>query len=194
MWRSIWLRQRFAIFERDGFCCQYCWKDPINFDVVLEVDHSISIKDWWCNSEGNLITSCFECNRGKSKKSVILWWDIKVEDSIAKLKKAKERLQQIKKIKEIRTHIEEIQNIIDDENFSFIYRFLSWRSEDLYESMMKAVKWKHKQWVDIELLEECVSITYNKFSSVTRFYTTDFVKYFYWVLRWKQKDLSPNTI
>lgn len=64
--KPISLKLRFEIFKRDGFKCQYCGNHPPA--VTLEVDHihphSKSGKD---NLE-NLLTSCFDCNRGKSDR------------------------------------------------------------------------------------------------------------------------------
>src|SRR4051812_15110632 len=65
---SISNKKRFAIFERDGFTCQYCGKKPP--EVVLEVDHMVSKNDGGRDDAINLITSCFACNRGKSATSV----------------------------------------------------------------------------------------------------------------------------
>ena len=59
---------RFKVFDRDGFTCQYCGKKPP--DVILEADHMVSKKDGGQDDEINLITACFNCNRGKSKNSV----------------------------------------------------------------------------------------------------------------------------
>lgn len=54
---------RFEIFRRDGFVCRYCGSRPP--DVVLEVDHIDPVANGGTNDEVNLITSCFDCNRGK---------------------------------------------------------------------------------------------------------------------------------
>lgn len=54
---------RFNVFKRDEFVCQYCGRKPPA--VVLEVDHVQSVKDGGSNDDYNLITSCFDCNRGK---------------------------------------------------------------------------------------------------------------------------------
>lgn len=54
---------RFNIFKRDFFKCQYCGSTPPS--VVLEVDHIIPVSKGGDNNELNLITSCFDCNRGK---------------------------------------------------------------------------------------------------------------------------------
>lgn len=54
---------RFDVFNRDGFICQYCGRRPPA--VVLEVDHIIAIANGGTDDRDNLITSCFDCNRGK---------------------------------------------------------------------------------------------------------------------------------
>lgn len=61
---TITKKIRFEIFKRDGFTCQYCGKHPP--EVTLEIDH-IKPKSKKGNDDiNNLITSCFDCNRGKS--------------------------------------------------------------------------------------------------------------------------------
>lgn len=61
---SVSSKLRFEIFKRDNFTCQYCGrKTP---EVILEVDHIIPSSKGGEDDESNLITSCFECNRGKS--------------------------------------------------------------------------------------------------------------------------------
>lgn len=56
-------KQRFNVFKRDSFCCQYCGSTPPS--VVLEVDHIYPVSLGGKNSIENLITACFDCNRGK---------------------------------------------------------------------------------------------------------------------------------
>lgn len=58
-------RTRFEIFKRDFFTCQYCGDRPP--DVVLEVDHIDPRVLGGSDDPLNLLTSCFDCNRGKSK-------------------------------------------------------------------------------------------------------------------------------
>jgi hypothetical protein len=59
-------RLRFQIFERDGFTCQYCGKNPP--DVKLEIDHIIAVSTGGTNDPENLRTSCWACNAGKSNR------------------------------------------------------------------------------------------------------------------------------
>lgn len=56
---------RFEVFKRDKFTCQYCGR--MAPDVVLEVDHIKPICADGGNDILNLVTSCYECNRGKGK-------------------------------------------------------------------------------------------------------------------------------
>ena len=63
MRESISKKKRFEIFKRDLFSCQYCGSKPPN--VLLEVDHILPVSKGGKNHDANLITSCFDCNRGK---------------------------------------------------------------------------------------------------------------------------------
>lgn len=65
---SLSKKLRFEIFKRDGFTCQYCGRTPPN--VILEVDHITPVVNGGTNDEMNLITACFDCNRGKGKREL----------------------------------------------------------------------------------------------------------------------------
>jgi len=58
--------KRFDVFTRDGFTCQYCGRRPP--EVILEVDHIQPASKGGDDEDLNLVTSCWECNRGKSAK------------------------------------------------------------------------------------------------------------------------------
>lgn len=80
---------RFEVFKRDSFTCQYCGRTPP--EIKLEVDHIIPISQNGKQIIDNLITACFDCNRGKGKN------DLKVAPMSIKdnLKEHKERQQQL---------------------------------------------------------------------------------------------------
>lgn len=61
--RSISKKVRFDVFKRDAFTCQYCGAHPPS--VVLEVDHIHPVAEGGDDAPENLITACFNCNRGK---------------------------------------------------------------------------------------------------------------------------------
>lgn len=54
---------RFEVFKRDGFKCGYCGQTPPA--VILEIDHIEAISKGGSDDINNLLTSCFDCNRGK---------------------------------------------------------------------------------------------------------------------------------
>ena len=57
---------RFEVFKRDEFKCAYCGNSPPK--VILEIDHIEPVAKGGTNDINNLITACFNCNRGKSKE------------------------------------------------------------------------------------------------------------------------------
>jgi len=59
---------RFEVFKRDNFTCQYCGRSAP--DVILEADHIHPDSKGGKTDLLNLITSCFDCNRGKSDKLI----------------------------------------------------------------------------------------------------------------------------
>lgn len=57
---------RWQVLERDKHTCKYCGRQSP--EVILEIDH---IEPWSVSQNddiNNLITSCRDCNRGKSDK------------------------------------------------------------------------------------------------------------------------------
>ena len=64
--KSIGNKLRFEVFKRDSFTCKWCGKSSP--DVVLNVDHIEPVSKGGTNDILNLITSCFECNSGKSNR------------------------------------------------------------------------------------------------------------------------------
>lgn len=59
---------RFEVFKRDKFTCQYCGRSAP--DVVLHVDHIQPVAKEGDNDILNLVTSCRDCNAGKSDKTL----------------------------------------------------------------------------------------------------------------------------
>ena len=59
---------RFEVLKRDSFTCQYCGqKAP---DVSLHIDHIHPVSAGGDNDILNLVTSCKDCNSGKSDKKL----------------------------------------------------------------------------------------------------------------------------
>lgn len=62
--KAISKKTRFEVFKRDSFTCQYCGAHPP--ESILEPDHINPVCNGGGNDLNNLITSCFDCNRGKA--------------------------------------------------------------------------------------------------------------------------------
>jgi len=61
-------RTRFEVFKRDKFTCQYCGRAAPS--IVLQIDHIHPVAKDGDNDILNLVTSCQECNAGKSDKTL----------------------------------------------------------------------------------------------------------------------------
>lgn len=57
-------KTRFDVFKRDGFKRAYCGATPTE-TIVLEVDHIHPVAEGGTNDIDNLVTACWDCNRGK---------------------------------------------------------------------------------------------------------------------------------
>ena len=80
---------RFEVFKRDSFTCQYCGRKAP--DVVLHIDHIEPVSKGGGNGIMNLITSCLECNAGKS--------DRRLNDGTV-LEKRRKQLEELQERKE----------------------------------------------------------------------------------------------
>jgi len=103
---------RFETFKRDNFQCQYCGRTPP--EVTLEIDHIQPRKKKGKDNPENLITSCFDCNRGKGTRDLKI-----IPKSIGeKIEVFKERELQLgglyKFQEKVRRRIEKDINYIDE--------------------------------------------------------------------------------
>lgn len=66
---TISKKVRFEIFKRDSFSCRYCGNGT-SVGSILNIDHVIPVSKGGTNDVENLVTACFECNSGKSNRSL----------------------------------------------------------------------------------------------------------------------------
>jgi hypothetical protein len=172
-------RLRFSIFHRDGFTCQYCGRTPEQDEVILHVDHIISVKDGGTDDKQNLITSCRDCNLGKSAKS-ILKRNKSEQDIAQELEQTKERLEQLKqltisrkKIQKVRQEISSLdkQEIIENCQLDF--------DEKMIELLAKA----KTEIKNDDCFFKALEITENKFSSHESYTRQLFINYLRGVAR-----------
>lgn len=75
---------RFEVFKRDSFTCQYCGISAPN--VVLHADHIMPVAKGGEDDITNLVTSCIDCNLGKSARKL---------DDDAAIQKRKKQLDEL---------------------------------------------------------------------------------------------------
>ena len=97
---------RFEVFKRGGFTCQYCGRKPPQ--TILEIDHIIPRKKKGEDNPENLITACFDCNRGKGAR------DLKIAP--ASLSKKTEMLKEKElQLREFYAYQEKIKSRLEDD-------------------------------------------------------------------------------
>lgn len=101
-------KTRFEVFKRDSFKCQYCGRSAP--EAVLHVDHIKAVSKGGDNDLINLITSCADCNGGKSNRA--LDDDSALEKQRAQLEELNVRREQLEMMMNWR---EGLKGIADDQ-------------------------------------------------------------------------------
>jgi len=106
---SISKKLKFEVFKRDGFQCAYCGKSPP--EVILEIDHIEPTSRGGNDDINNLLTACFDCNRGK--RDILL--DKTPNQLIENYEILKEKEEQLKEYRKLIKKIEgRIENDINE--------------------------------------------------------------------------------
>jgi hypothetical protein len=150
--QAISKRMRFEIFKRDSFTCQYCGKQSP--DVVLHVDHIMPVSKGGKNTLINLITSCIDCNQGKSDKE--LSDDSAVKKQQKHLSELAERKAQIQMMVQWRESLLSADEEMTESAVALINKYMrEWSLTDSgIDRVRKAIKKKGYQSV-IDAIETC---------------------------------------
>lgn len=148
---------RFEVMKRDSFKCQYCGRSAP--DVVLVIDHIHPVADGGENDITNLITSCFDCNAGKS--------DRKLSDNTAMAKRKKqldelqERREQIELMAAWQIELMDIDEKAVDE-ICILWGRITKNHGSLSDSGKQFVKRLIKKYGLAEVME-CLQISANQY-------------------------------
>lgn len=146
---------RFEVFKRDSFTCQYCGQ--MAPDVILEVDHINPVVNGGDNKLINLVTSCFDCNRGKGKRALTDKEEIKKQQD--QLKELNEKRKQLEMLLQWRDELSKF----DDEKVSKIEtKFKSMTDYYLNDKGRELAKKWIKEFGLIEILD-CLEISVNQY-------------------------------
>lgn len=105
--KAISKKLRFEVFKRDNFTCQYCGKSSP--DVVLQIDHIKPVAKGGDNDIMNLVTSCADCNSGKSDRE--LSDDSVVKKQQRQIKELSERREQLEMMLEWRESLRDMKDV-----------------------------------------------------------------------------------
>lgn len=125
---AISKKKRFEIFKRDDFTCAYCGKKPPG--TVLEVDHVIPKSKEGVDEPENLITSCFDCNRGKGKHSLRIV-PLKTAELMARAKELEDQVKEYCKILKVKRTREKSE--IEAVDLIYKEAFPGWQLSDQFK-------------------------------------------------------------
>lgn len=188
--KGIGTKLRFEVFERDRFTCQYCGRTPIENDVVLEVDHIVSVKNGGDNTLENLTTSCWACNSGKGAKTTIkkAQTPVEIEEQLAR---TKERLEQVVAMNHAMKQIVRMKKQIDQEKYEWVKDVLGEGfNEMVYSGVQKLFESKTFSHLSHQQKSNALEIIVQKHENQPLKTVEDFLKYLRGIL--KNMDLSSE--
>lgn len=152
--KSLSKKIRFEVFKRDKFTCQYCGKSAP--DVVLEIDHIKPVSKGGDNDIMNLVTSCKDCNRGKSNRE--LSDDSVIKKQQAQLQELAEKKEQLEMMVEWRNSLYDLEDEYVESIDDIFIRRTEW---GMSESGKTKIKKLLKQFSFAEILDATeISIDY----------------------------------
>jgi len=160
--KSLSKKIRFEVFKRDKFTCQYCGRSAPY--VVLECDHINPVSNGGDNNIMNLVTSCFECNRGKSK--TLLSDDSTVKKQKAQADLLQEKTEQMKMMCKWYSELSKQQTDMID-SIELLYN--SYYADKYAYTFIPEYKRKLRGWIKkygFQEVYECCEIAFCKYDDV----------------------------
>lgn len=149
--KSLSKKKRFDVFKRDSFKCQYCGKSSP--DVVLEVDHIKPVIEGGTDDITNLITSCFDCNRGKGAKL------LDDQSTLEKQRKQMEELNERRNQLEMMMEWREGLVALDEDKLEYATdKWNELTGYNLNDKGQKEAK-RHLKKFDLNLLLDCIEVS-----------------------------------
>lgn len=112
---SVGKKIRFEVFKRDKFTCQYCGRSAP--DVVLHADHIMPVSKGGDDDITNLVTSCQDCNLGKSNR--LLSDDAAIKKKKKQLDELQERREQLEMMMEWQRSLLDLEDVAIEEVSEF---------------------------------------------------------------------------
>lgn len=157
---------RFDVFKRDKFQCVYCGKTPP--EITLEIDHIEPVSKGGKNDINNLVSACFDCNRGKRNVRLERIPN-KTSENIAILKEQEEQLKEYRKL--IRKIARRTNNDIKNINNIYIKAYPGWEFADSFKvgSLKRFLSFLPKEEI-VEALNIAISHFQNDSDRVIKYF------------------------
>lgn len=152
---SISKKIRFEVFKRDKFTCQYCGSNPPN--VTLEVDHIQPKSKNGTDDINNLITACFDCNRGKSNVELKSIPNTLIENMDMIQEKEDQYLEYQKLLRKVNRRINKELDSISEIYTSYFLNY------EFNESFKRTSLKKFISMLGLESVVDAAHIAFNKF-------------------------------
>lgn len=152
--KSISKKMRFEVFKRDCFTCAYCGRKPPA--VTLEADHIKPVSKGGKNRKDNLVTSCFDCNRGKGATELSAIPE-SLSDRAERIKEAESQLKAYRKI--IDAHEERLES----DTWDVVHELFGDNCNELRSDWFKSIR-RFVDKIGREEACEAADIAYIKFN------------------------------
>jgi hypothetical protein len=176
---SLSKKARFEVFKRDSFTCQYCGKKAP--DILLQADHIKPVSKGGTNDILNLVTSCVDCNQGKSDRE--LSDSTVIDKQREQLEALQERKEQIELMFEWQKSLLELEDHVDDQIAEYwsenvpgyvlnesgkkaVHRLRGKYEIGEILSGIKLAAEKYLDWVDGEPTKESVELAWKKVGGI----------------------------
>jgi HNH endonuclease len=168
---------RFEVFKRDGFKCAYCGR--CSPDVVLEVDHVIPRVEGGDDDMLNLVTSCWDCNRGKGAS---LLGDVAPVPNIEEMTElVKERERQIRAYREAQGAAHSRRTEEFDEVWNYWFELQQVDELPRYYTPTRAALARYVEQLGPSEVKDAMDIAFDK----KPYGNTITIRYFFGVLKGK---------
>ena len=167
---------RFEVFKRDGFACAYCGRKPP--DVTLEADHIIPVAEGGDDDLANLITACWDCNRGKGADLLDdhapVSLDLEERAELIRERERQLRLYHAARAEEVARREQQLERV-------YAHWYTVWGDADLYRWHMPwdSTLRKYVDELGGESVMEAMDITGSRFQRIS----TKAVRYFVGILK-----------
>lgn len=175
---------RFDVFKRDDFTCVYCGRRPP--EVTLEVDHLLPRAEGGGDQPENLVTACWDCNRGKRATRLDTPPPV-LEDVGNKAALVREREAQLRAYEEAQAEQRERRERAFDEVWAYWFELWGYERLERWHVPWESTLRKYVELIGVEEVKDAMDVAHARFHGRI---VSNAVRYFHGVCRRKHEQLG----